>query len=177
VITVTALVVYESSFGNTASVARAVADGVAQHMAVRVVPVTDPASEAPLDESLVVVGGPTHAFGMSRASTRREAQGRRGATPHDVPGVRDWIAHLPTDPDGRLYATFDTRVTTVQHLPGSAARAAARALHRSGHHAVGHPESFYVADVEGPLLPGELDRAREWGAAIAQAADDLRATT
>ncbi|ANC29891.1 flavodoxin family protein [Isoptericola dokdonensis] len=190
-ITVTALVVYESSFGNTASVARAVADGVAQHMPVRVVPVTDPASEAPVDESLVVVGGPTHAFGMSRASTRREAQGRRGATPHDVPGVRDWIAHLPTDPDGRLYwiahlptdpdgrlyATFDTRVTTVQHLPGSAARAAARALHRSGHHAVGHPESFYVADVEGPLLPGELDRAREWGAAIAQAAENLRATT
>ena len=25
------------------------------------------------------------------------------------------------------------------------------------------PETFYVEDYEGPLLPGELDRAREWG--------------
>ncbi|PFG43561.1 flavodoxin-like protein [Isoptericola jiangsuensis] len=172
-----ALVVYETSFGNTESVARAIADGIAQHMPVRVVSVADPEAAEPVDESLVVVGGPTHAFGMSRASTRRDAQGRLDVMPHDVPGIRDWIAGLPPDPTDRLYATFDTRAKTVQHLPGSAARAAARALHRSGHHALGHPESFYVTDVEGPLVPDELDRARDWGAAIAQAADEAGART
>jgi hypothetical protein len=177
VVTVSALVVYESSFGNTEAVARAVADGIAQHMPVRVVAVADPRAEASDDETLVVVGGPTHAFGMSRESTRREAQGRGGHASQVETGVRDWVARLPADRADRLYATFDTRVAKVQHLPGSAARAAARALHRSGHHAVGHPESFFVADVEGPLLPDELGRARDWGAALAGAATSIWAET
>ena len=68
-----ALIVYESMFGNTAKVAHAVADGLGVHMAVELVqagkapaPLTDPVD-------LVVVGGPTHAFSMSRASTRAVA--------------------------------------------------------------------------------------------------------
>ncbi len=50
-----ALVVFESMFGNTEAIARAVADGLG--------------GGAEVD----VVGGPTHAFGMSRPSTRRSA--------------------------------------------------------------------------------------------------------
>lgn len=176
-ITVSALVVYETSFGNTEAVARAIADGIAQHMPVRIVSVADATPEASDDETLVVVGGPTHAFGMSREGTRREAQERGGRTSGVEEGVREWVARLPADRADRLYATFDTRVTKVQHLPGSAARAAARALHRGGHHPVGDPESFYVADVEGPLLPDELGRARDWGEALARAATEIWART
>jgi hypothetical protein len=29
------------------------------------------------------------------------------------------------------------------------------------------PESFYVEDLAGPLADGELERARDWGAALA----------
>jgi hypothetical protein len=177
VITMSALVVYESSFGNTQAVATAVADGIAQHLPVRVVSVAEPTSQASDDETLVIVGGPTHAFSMSREGTRREAQERGGHSPGVEAGLRDWIARLSADRTDRLYATFDTRVAKVRHLPGSAARAAARALHRSGHHAVGEPESFYVADVEGPLLPDELGRARDWGAALAKAATSTRTAT
>lgn len=58
---------------------------------------------------------------------------------------------------------FDTRVSKVRHLPGSAAKGAARYVRKLGYTAVAPAESFYVDDVSGPLLEGELDRARAWG--------------
>jgi hypothetical protein len=63
-------------------------------------------------------------------------------------------------------ATFDTRVDKVRHLPGSAAKAAAKAVRRRGYLPAARPESFYVTDVAGPLLEGELDRAEAWGEAL-----------
>ncbi|WP_240930481.1 flavodoxin family protein [Isoptericola sp. BMS4] len=169
-----ALVVYESSFGNTAKVAEAVADGLGRHMPVRVVAVDEPGARQEADDTLVVVGGPTHAFSMSRPRTRREAQERADTLPRDTAGIRDWIDMLPADRPDRLYATFDTRVAGARHLPGSAARAAERELRRGGHRTVVHGESFYVADVEGPLLPDEAERARAWGEHLAREAADVR---
>ncbi|MDO8151140.1 flavodoxin domain-containing protein [Isoptericola sp. b408] len=168
-----ALVVYESSFGNTALVARAVGDGIAEHMPVRVRSVTSLGDDETDGEDLVVVGGPTHAFGMSRPQTRHEAQERMGDRPTDYPGIREWIDRLDPDREGRLYATFDTRVEKVRHLPGSAAHAAARALRNEGHRVVDRGASFYVADVEGPLLPHERDRARQWGERLARRALEM----
>ncbi len=67
-----ALVVVESVFGNTRAVAEAIAAGLADRMTVRVVDVADaPTAVTGLD--LLVVGGPTHAFGMSWSATRRSA--------------------------------------------------------------------------------------------------------
>ena len=169
----TALVVYETSFGNTAAVARAIAEGIARHLPVRVASVEDPDAAQADDDRLVVVGGPTHAFSMSRLRTRREAQERRDEMPKDRPGIRDWIDELPPPRPDRLYAAFDTRVAGVRHLPGAAARAAERALRRHGHSSVVHAESFYVADVEGPLLPDEEDRAREWGDKLGRTVADI----
>jgi hypothetical protein len=70
-----------------------------------------------------------------------------------------------------MVATFDTRVGKVRHLPGSAAKSAAKALRKIGYTAVVPPESFWVADVAGPLLDGELDRARAWGEELAAVAE------
>jgi hypothetical protein len=169
----TALVVYETSFGNTAAIAHAIGDGIARHMPVRVVSVEEPAAAQTVDDTLVVLGGPTHAFGMSRAGTRREAQERRDELPKERPGIREWIGELPPGRADRLYATFDTRVTTVRHLPGSAAHAAERTLRRHGHRTVAHGESFYVADVEGPLVADEEARARDWGDRLGRTAVDI----
>ncbi|WP_277213226.1 flavodoxin family protein [Isoptericola croceus] len=168
-----ALVVYESSFGNTALVARAVGDGIAAHMPVRVRSVSSLGVDEADGEDLVVIGGPTHAFGMSRPQTRRDAQVRLGDEPVESLGIREWIDRLSPDRDDHLYATFDTRVEKVRHLPGSAAHAAARALRHDGHRVVDRGVSFYVADVEGPLLPRERDRAREWGERLAHKAQEL----
>lgn len=51
----------------------------------------------------------------------------------------------------------------MRHLPGSAAKGAARAARRHGYEGAAPAESFYVDDVDGPLLGGELERAEVWG--------------
>lgn len=61
-----ALVVFESMFGNTAEVARAVARGLDDHAPTEVVEVGAASARLAEDVDLVVVGGPTHAFGLSR---------------------------------------------------------------------------------------------------------------
>lgn len=161
-----ALVVYESMWGNTEEVARGVARGLEQQVGeVEVVDV----SRAPQrmdDVDLLVVGGPTHAFSMSRPSTRADAV-KQGAPPgHEQRGVREWLGTLPAS-DDVLVATFDTRVSKVRRLPGSAAKAAAREIRKHHLGRLVDEESFYVADTEGPLLDGELQRAEEWGSSLA----------
>ncbi len=160
------LMVYESMWGNTRAVAEAVADRLGED--VTVVEVTDAPHRLPADLDLLVLGGPTHAFSMSRASTRRNAV-EKGATGGDVEhGIREWLDEVEA-PDPVDVATFDTRVGgTMQHLPGSAAKAAGRQVR---HHHLGRlvaTESFYVDDTDGPLSEGELDRARAWGTSLAE---------
>jgi hypothetical protein len=160
-----AVVVYESMFGNSGKVARAVADGVAEVMSVNLVEVT----ATPVDlqgVDLVIAGGPTHAFSMSREATRRDARVQGASQGSVATGLREWLASLP-DEHGRWFAAFDTRVTRVRRLPGSAAHSAARAGRRHGFSQAIAPQSFYVLDVEGPLADGELEHARVWGAAVA----------
>lgn len=163
-----ALVVYESMFGNSEQVARAVAAGLGEVLEVDLAEVT----HAPADPggySIVVVGGPTHAFSMSRATTRRDAR-EQGATHGSVgEGLREWLASLPAQDLHPWFASFDTRVTRVRRLPGSAARSAARSARRHGLREVVAPESFFVEDVDGPLADGELERAHAWGRAVATA--------
>ncbi len=163
-----ALVVYESMFGNSEQVALAVADGLGETLSVEVTEVSRPPGSL-THYTLVVLGGPTHAFSMSRASTRRDAR-EQGATHGSVgSGLREWLGGLPPQGHSGWFAAFDTRVTRVRHLPGSAARSAARSARRHGLRELVEPQSFFVEDVDGPLAEGELERAREWGRALAAA--------
>ena len=157
-----ALLVYESMFGNTEEIARAIGDGLSLEMEVSTYPVGDAPEAITQFIDLIVVGGPTHGFSMSRPGTRADAV-RQGA-PDDraETGLREWLGHLPKGPHSELVATFDTRVDRVRRLPGSAAKKAERVMHSLGYASVGH-ESFYVSGTPGPLVPGELDRARDWG--------------
>lgn len=164
-----ALIVYESMFGNTEHVARAVAEGLALHMEVELVEAGR--APAPLSSlvDLVVVGGPTHAFSMTRQKTREDAVAQGATAPAEASGIREWIDHLKSGPHSERVATFDTRVAKVRHMPGSAAKAAAKGLRRHGYGVFLKPESFWVEDVAGPLLDGELERARAWGEGLAAA--------
>src|SRR5215211_5521696 len=151
------LVVYESMFGNSERVARAIADGLAEHGEVALCDVTTaPSAEIGEDVDLLVAGGPTHAMSLSRPSTREDAI-RQGAGQCTAElGLREWLEGLPSDLKSLSYATFDTRVTRVRRIPGSAARAAARALRRRHGRIVVPAETFYVTDVAGPLADDEL---------------------
>ncbi len=158
------LVVYESMWGNTRTVAEAVADGLGD--AVRAVPVADAPVPVPGDVDLLVVGGPTHAFSLTRPSTRRDAVAKGAPDGPTERGVREWLAQLNPS-EHREVATFDTRVGSVRHLPGSAAKAAGKEVRRRHLGRLIATRSFYVDDMAGPLLPGEVERARQWGEELA----------
>lgn len=158
------LIVYESMWGNTRKVAEAVAHGIGP--GTRVVDVSDAPPAVPSDVDLLVVGGPTHAFSLPRPSTRRDAIAKGAPDGPTDRGVREWLATAAAS-DLVEVATFDTRVGSVRHLPGSAAKAAGRDARRHHLGRVVATRSFYVADMAGPLLEGELQRALAWGRELA----------
>ena len=161
-----ALVVYESMFGNTEEIARAVAEGLAETLDVDIHEVRTAPEPGAHPTDLVVVGGPTHAFSLSRPSTRGEAIEKGATHGSREMGLREWIGRLEGGVHRERVATFDTRAEKVRHLPGSAARKATRLLRHDGFQSAGS-ESFFVSDVDGPLLPGEQDRATAWGRQLA----------
>jgi flavodoxin len=65
-----ALVVYESMFGNTQAIANAIVQGLSGRMRVEALEVGVAPATIDDDVALLVVGGPTHAFGLSRPQTR-----------------------------------------------------------------------------------------------------------
>ncbi|MFT4165045.1 MAG: flavodoxin domain-containing protein [Microlunatus sp.] len=158
-----ALVVYESMFGNTEKVARAIGAGLATSLEVEVVEVSKAPTEPGPGVGLVVAGGPTHAFGMTRDATRADAMDLGAEQGERDFGLREWIDRLPTKRSNTPLATFDTRITSKRRLPGSAAKAAARAAKRHGYDPAAPAESFFVSGTDGPLLDGELERAEAWG--------------
>ena len=157
-----ALVVYESMFGNTQAIADAVAAGLGAHARVDAVEVGTAPTVLGDDVALLVVGGPTHAFGMSRQATRRDAgeQADHGLVSAGI-GLREWLAAV-NQGSGRTAAAFDTRVQRPR-LPGSAARAAEKRLRQLGFRIFAPAKSFYVTGTKGPLVDGDLERARRWG--------------
>lgn len=172
-------VVYESLFGNTRTLAEAIAEGIriAEPGAdVSCIAVTE-AGPATAEADLLVAGGPTHFLGMTSQRSRRMAcryrlqageGGLPGGEPPPGPGVREWLATLPRAP-GRPAAAFDTRLDTL--FPGSAARFIGRILRDLGYVIIAAPEGFTVTSMVGPLSPGERERATTWGAGLA---DTLR---
>ena len=166
-----AVVVYESMYGNTHTIADAIADGLAAVFDVSTVPVSraTPATVAGAD--LVVVGGPTHLHGMSRASTRKAAvkdagqpgSRRKTETGAEGQGLREWFGSLGNCP--ARAAAFDTRLHGPGALTGRAARKVARLLRTHGFDVVAEPESFLVTR-QNQLEPQETARARTWGASL-----------
>lgn len=159
-----ALIVYESMFGNTEKVAQAIADGLSDTLDVTVADVHSMPRAFGMD--LIVVGGPTHAFGMSRQATREQAV-QQGAVHPDAAdvGVREYLDSSPMLA-GVAAAAFDTKIDKP-FVPGSAARRIQRRLRRLGCHIMQPAQSFLVTDTAGPLSAGEEKRARKWGAALA----------
>ncbi|WP_433520180.1 flavodoxin family protein [Nocardia pseudovaccinii] len=155
-------VVYESMFGNTAAVANTIAAALGKYGEVEVLDVATAAQRPEPTVDLLVVGAPTHAFGMSRARTRSDAAGRTEAPITIDIGMREWLdAALPVPPGSRA-AAFCTKAAKPSWLPGSAARGAGKRLRRLGYELIDAPTDFRVDGTLGPLTAGELERARAW---------------
>jgi hypothetical protein len=163
-----ALVIYESMYGNTHHIANAIADGMRSHGEVTVVPVDEVSPELVQAADVIVVGGPTHVHGMSRATTRKtavEAADKAGSFrvvegEADGLGLREWFASL-SRLDKRA-AAFDTRVDLPAALTGRASKGIARELRHHGATMIAEPESFFVTKSD-HLVAGEQARAHAWG--------------
>lgn len=146
-----ALVIYDSAYGNTADIARAVSGALRDDYRTSLV-ATDEVGNVSLDDiDLLVVGSPT--------------QGGR-ATVH----IQEFIDKLP-GLEGKKVAVFDTRFAEKDHglglrlimrAVGFAADKMAHALTAKGGELVAEPEGFIVKDKTGPLREGELERAEVW---------------
>ena len=166
------LVVYESMFGGTRQVAEAVADGLRRSTRCTLVEVGAAPTVVDNDVDLLVIGAPTHAFGLSTPATRHEAQNET-STPvisRDL-GVREWLAALVLLSPNTRTAAFDTHVKQ-RWVPGSAAHKIAHSLAHKGLTRVHEPVSFRVDGTTGPLLDGELARAQQWGAELGRSLVD-----
>jgi len=167
---VRALIVYESIFGNTRDVAEQIAAGLREQCdeVVLAEVAQAPASAERFD--LVVLGGPIHAWSMTRADSRegarKEAEREHLETVSQGDGIREWLERLADTPEHIRAATFDTQTKTKWFPTGSAAKPAAKKLRAHGFELIAEPEHFLVEGKYGPMIDGELDRARGWGAGL-----------
>jgi hypothetical protein len=159
-----AVVVYESHWGNTETIARAIAEGIGPEARALV---TDEATPEVIAEAeLVVAGAPVMAFRLpTDGMAQNAALDRKAPVPADVshPTIRAWLEQLPEHHG--FAAAFETR---LRWSPGGATGAIDHGLEQAGFKIVAKPEKFVVTGAYGPLRDGETERARAWGAALAK---------
>jgi len=142
-----ALIVYDSVYGNTEKIAKAIAEAITPSGEVKILR----AGEANLSElasiDLLIVGSPTH-----------------GGRP--TPAVQDFLNKVPKL-QGINVAAFDTRIQTkLVRVFGYAAGRIANNLKKRGSILIASPEGFFVTGGRGPLKEGELERAAAWAKGI-----------
>ena len=140
------VVFYASRKGNTRLVAEAIADGLRAGGSTQVLSVEDGAASIDDGTDLIVVGGPTEGHGVTEAVVR-------------------FLDRISSNAAIPAAAAFDTRVHWPRLLSGAAAEGIAQRLRGMGARLVAPPESFIVS-MKPELLPGELERARSWGASL-----------
>jgi len=149
-----ALVIYDSVFGNTEQIAKAIAEGLSSGAVVELARVTDISIDRLGEFDMVVVGSPTRGFRPTEA-------------------LAAVLKSLPSKAlKGHMAAAFDTRFKAdeiesgglrfIVKTGGYAAKRISSQLVKAGATLVIPPEGFYVQDTEGPLKPGELERAGDW---------------
>ncbi len=161
--TMKALVVYESHWGSTAAIARAVAEGIGPDTPVLATDEADMVAISGVD--LLVAGAPVMGFRLPTEGAEHAVANaaERAPAPPDVghPSLRSWLQALPRG-HGQA-AAFETR---MRWSPGGATGSIQQSLERAGYRTGARPGRFIVTGRYGPLRDGELDRARRWGAEL-----------
>ncbi len=149
------LVLCDSQFGNTQKIAEAIGRGISGDVQVRTVKDTGNIDWHEL--KLLVVGSPT-----------------QGGRP--TPMLQKVFATIPANGLQQCkVAAFDTRLKEEDHkfglrllmkTIGYASAKIAKILESKGGTLAAQPEGFFVADKEGPLKAGELERAEQWARSL-----------
>jgi flavodoxin len=142
-----ALIVYDSVYGNTEKIARAIAEAITPSGEVKVLRASEASPSELASIELLIVGSPTH-----------------GGRP--TPSVHNFLNKVPKL-HGINVAAFDTRITTkFVKVFGYAAGRIANNLKKKGGILIASPEGFFVTGGQGPLKEGELERAAGWAKGI-----------
>lgn len=151
--------VFDTTYGSTEMVARAVAEVLGWHGPVRTLRAEDVKPGHLEGVTLLVVGTPS-----------------RSSRPSDA--VRGWLAGLALGQlAGVRVAAFDTRLDDERHRlaawwarrVGRAADAVLARLEDLAGEPAAATDGYRLERVTGPLLEGETDRARAWAEALALA--------
>jgi flavodoxin len=162
----TTIIVYDSVFGNTAEVARAIGAELELSQSVRLVSLQE-AKPADLDGAdLVIFGSPTRGF-------------------RPTPAIQEFVGSVSARLSGMRAAAFDTRLDPdsihpaplrwVVEVGGYAADVLQNKLSEHGAKRAAEPAGFLVGGTEGPLKDGEIARARDWARGIAAAGSGSKA--
>jgi len=149
--------VYDSIFGNTATIAKAIAGALQSGNDVRIATVQEDKTLDLADTDLLIVGSPTRGF-------------------RPTPQISEYVESLDRVAPGKAAATFDTRIDleTVNPSPlrwvvdagGYAATRVGSMLERHGFVLKGGLAGFLVTGTEGPLKAGEMERAVTWASTL-----------
>jgi len=153
-----ALVLYDSFFGNTETIAQTIAAALGSSADVAVVKVGDASLEQLKGLDVLFVGSPTRGFQPSEAMVPF----LKSLPPGSLAGVKAGI--------------FDTRIALEDMKPaalrfaakigGYADKKIAALLKSSGAEVILPTGGFLVAKSEGPLKDGEVERAEAWAKQI-----------
>lgn len=158
------LIIYDSVFGNTEKVARAIGEAIGAALSPQGNVETLPVSQVTTDKirglDLLIVGSPTRSF-------------------RPTPAVSKLLNVLPKNHlAGIQVAAFDTRIWLdtidssvfrfVVNKGGYAANTIATVLKKNGGNLLAPPEGFLVTGEQGPLKEGELERVANWAVQLLQ---------
>lgn len=137
------LVVYDSVYGNTEEIAKAMGEGIGEDAKVVKAENSGPADLESVE--LLIVGAPTY-----------------GGRP--TPKMKELLGTIKsTSLKNVKVATFDTRFpATWVKIFGFAAGKIEKQLKSQGGKSVIKPEGFFVSGTKGPLVDGEYERAVKW---------------
>jgi|WetSurMetagenome_2_1015567.scaffolds.fasta_scaffold28708_2 flavodoxin len=142
-----ALVIFDSQYGYTEKIAKAIAKGFTGDIRVKKVGEVTPEDIA--WSKLVVIGSPTQG-------------GRQTAA------IKTFAAGLKADSfTGKRLAAFDTRMKGFVKMFGNAAQKIESSLKDKGGNFTAQPQGFWVKSSKGPLVEGEEERATIWAKAVA----------
>jgi flavodoxin len=157
-----ALIVYDSVYGNTEKIALAIYEALGKGGEIAIFRVGEVKPEHFAGVDLLLIGSPTQRF-------------------RSMPAIRSLLNGISSNGlKGVKVTAFDTRMTEKEinetpvlaffvKLSGRSAYAAksmSDMLKKKGGELITSPEGFYVEGMEGPLVPGELERAAKWAEKI-----------
>jgi len=157
------LIVYDSKFGNTEKIAKAIGEAITPLGEVEVVKAGEANASELSSIDFLMVGSPTHGGGATRA-------------------IKEFLRKIPTNGlENVRVASFDTRFSAKDKGIGArivlgifryAAGRIANILEYKGGYLAIEPEGFTVEDSEGPLKKGELERAATWARGIPESNEE-----